>query len=89
MNFKKFEWRIFFRVIILFLILSGAAYLMVSKHYIYFFLTIPLIIYLVIDFIQFQKKTHEELNQFVEAVHYRDFSRYFNVKQAPAELQPL
>jgi two-component system nitrogen regulation sensor histidine kinase NtrY len=37
----------------------------------------------------FKVKTHEELNQFVEAVHYRDFSRYFDVKQAPLELQPL
>jgi nitrogen fixation/metabolism regulation signal transduction histidine kinase len=45
--------------------------------------------YQVIDFIRFQKNTHNELNQFVEAVHYRDFSRYFNVKQAPAELQSL
>ena len=25
----------------------------------------------------------------MESVHYRDFSRYFDVKHAPAELQPL
>ncbi|HZI00920.1 MAG TPA: HAMP domain-containing sensor histidine kinase, partial [Flavisolibacter sp.] len=50
---------------------------------------IPILIYQVIEFIRFQGKTHEELNQFVEAVHYRDFSRYFDVKQAPLELQPL
>jgi signal transduction histidine kinase len=30
-----------------------------------------------------------ELDQFVESVHYRDFSRYFDVKHAPVELQPL
>jgi two-component system, NtrC family, nitrogen regulation sensor histidine kinase NtrY len=89
MNFKKFEWRILSRVFLLFISLAGSAYLMVTGLYIYFFLTIPVIIYQVVDFIRFQKKTHEELNQFVEAVHYRDFSRYFNVKQAPAELQPL
>ena len=89
MNVKKFEWRILLRVILLFITLAISAYLLVSSRLIYFFLTIPLIIYQVIDFIEFQKKTHKELNQFVEAVHYRDFSRYFNVKQAPAELQPL
>ena len=89
MNVKKFEWRILLRVILLFFTLAVSAYLLVSNRYIYFFLTLPLIIYQVIDFIEFQKKTHKELNQFVEAVHYRDFSRYFNVKQAPAELQPL
>jgi two-component system, NtrC family, nitrogen regulation sensor histidine kinase NtrY len=32
---------------------------------------------------------HEELSQFVEAVHYRDFSRYFDEKHAPADLQSL
>ncbi len=42
-----------------------------------------------IEFISFQRKAQEELNQFVEAVHYRDFSRYFDVKHAPAELQPM
>jgi two-component system, NtrC family, nitrogen regulation sensor histidine kinase NtrY len=89
MNVKKFEWRILIRVILLFCTLAVSAYLLVTYRYIYFFLTIPLIIYQVVDFIEFQKKTHKELNQFVEAVHYRDFSRYFNVKQAPAELQPL
>ncbi|MEP6845800.1 MAG: HAMP domain-containing sensor histidine kinase, partial [Panacibacter sp.] len=31
----------------------------------------------------------EEVAQFVESVHYRDFSRYFDVKHAPLELQPL
>jgi signal transduction histidine kinase len=42
-----------------------------------------------LELFRFQRKTHEELNQFVEAIHYRDFSRHFNVKQAPVELQPL
>jgi signal transduction histidine kinase len=55
----------------------------------YLIFIIPILIYQVIEFIRFQGKTHEELNQFVEAVHYRDFSRYFDVKQAPLELQPL
>jgi signal transduction histidine kinase len=39
--------------------------------------------------IRFQRKAQDELGQFVESVHYRDFSRYFDVKHAPAELQPL
>lgn len=49
----------------------------------------PVILYQVIEFNRFQRKAHEELNQFVESVHYRDFSRYFDVKHAPVELQPL
>jgi signal transduction histidine kinase len=43
----------------------------------------------VIEFFRFQKKTQDELNQFVESVHYRDFSRYFDVKHASADIQPL
>jgi signal transduction histidine kinase len=46
-------------------------------------------VYQVVEFIRFQHKAQDELNQFVESVHYRDFSRYFDVKHAPAELQPL
>src|SRR5204862_5783727 len=36
-----------------------------------------------------QRKAHAELGEFVESVHYRDFSRYFDVKHAPTDLQPL
>lgn len=89
MNFKKFEWRIIVRVIVLFLTLLLSSWLIVQKQYVFLILIIPFTIFLVTDFIRFQKKTHQELQQFVEAVHYRDFSRYFNVKKAPAELQPL
>src|SRR6185369_3951699 len=57
--------------------------------YVYLLIAVPVILYQVVEFFKFQRKAHEELGQFVEAVHYRDFSRYFDVKHAPAELQPL
>jgi nitrogen fixation/metabolism regulation signal transduction histidine kinase len=43
----------------------------------------------VYDLYRYQKKAEVELKQFVESVHYRDFTRYFDVKHAPTELQPL
>jgi signal transduction histidine kinase len=89
MTFKKLEWRITWRVLALFVVLSGASFLLVREAYLFFVLLIPVCIYQVVEFIRFQRKTHEELSQFVEAVHYRDFSRYFDVKHAPAELQSL
>ncbi len=55
----------------------------------YLILVLPIIIYQLIEFYRFHRKAHEELNQFVESVHYRDFSRNFDVKHAPVELQPL
>jgi two-component system, NtrC family, nitrogen regulation sensor histidine kinase NtrY len=89
MTFKNFEWRILLRVLLLFVTLSAASFLLVKGYYLYLAFLSPVIIYQVIEFNRFQRKAHEELNQFVESVHYRDFSRYFDVKHAPIELQPL
>jgi signal transduction histidine kinase len=61
----------------------------VNQWYVYLLLAIPVIIYQLIDFYRFHKKAHDELDQFVESVHYRDFSRSFDVKHAPIEIQPL
>ena len=89
MTFKKYEWRILLRVVLLFITLSIAAFLLVKGLYVYLLLAAPVIIYQVINLYRFQQKAHKELEQFVESVHYRDFSRYFDVKHAPAEIQPL
>jgi two-component system, NtrC family, nitrogen regulation sensor histidine kinase NtrY len=75
--------------LVLFVVLSAASYVLISGYYVFLILLVPIIIYLMVEFVRFQRKAHEELNQFVESVHYRDFSRYFDVKHAPAELQPL
>jgi len=87
--FKQFEWRILIRVVLLFITLSGTSFLLVRGYYVYLLLAVPLIIYQLVDFYKFHKKAHDELNQFVESVHYRDFSRSFDVKHAPVEIQPL
>jgi two-component system nitrogen regulation sensor histidine kinase NtrY len=89
MIFKNFQWRILSRVLLLFITLTAASYLLVSKLHLYLALLAPLLFYQIVEFIRFQKKTHDELKEFVEAIHYRDFSRYFDVKHAPADIQPL
>ena len=89
MTFKKFEWRILLRVLLLFVTLSGASFILVKEWYVYLLIIVPVIIYQVVEFFRFQRKAHMELEQFVESVHYRDFSRYFDVKHAPAEVQTL
>jgi len=76
-------------VILLFAMLSAASFLLVKGWYAYLLLLFPIIIYQVVEFYRFQRKAHDELNQFVESAHYRDFSRYFDVKHAPIEIQPL
>lgn len=69
--------------------LSVASFLLVKGWFAYLLLLLPVIIYQVVEFYRFQRKAHDELNQFVESAHYRDFSRYFDVKHAPVEIQPL
>jgi len=76
-------------VLFLFITLSFASFLLVKQWYVYLLIAAPVIIYQLIDIFRFQKKAQDELNEFVESVHYRDFSRYFDVKHAPLELQPL
>src|SRR5436190_19447648 len=89
MIFKQFEWRILVRILLLFITLSISSFFLVKELYVYLLIAVPVIIYQIVDFYRFHKKAHDELNEFVESVHYRDFSRYFDVKHAPLELQPL
>jgi two-component system nitrogen regulation sensor histidine kinase NtrY len=86
---KRFEFRIFIRIILLFITLSATSFLVVKGWFIYMLLISPVVIYQLVEMYRFQNKAQDEINQFVESVHYRDFSRYFDVKHAPAELQPM
>ncbi len=86
---KNSEWRIVVRVAILFIVLAAESFSLVKQWYLAAALLSPLIIYIVVDFFNFHRGAQEELSQFVEAIHYRDFSRNFDVKHAPADIQPL
>ncbi len=89
MTFKKYEWRLLIKVVLLFAALVVAAWLLVNKKYLYLSIIGPLVLYQLYDVYGMLKKAQDEVQEFVESIHYRDFSRYFNVKEAPAELQTL
>src|SRR5580658_5596721 len=91
MIFNRYEWRLVLRVVIMFITLTITSILVDkgSTYYIFLVLTVPLVVYEVIDLIRFQKKAQDEVSQFVESIHYRDFSRHFDVRKAPNELKPL
>jgi nitrogen fixation/metabolism regulation signal transduction histidine kinase len=89
MIFKNTEWRIVIRVVMLFITLSAESFCLVKQWYLAAALLSPLIIYLVVDFFNFHREAQQELSQFVEAIHYRDFSRNFDVKHAPQDIKPL
>lgn len=87
--FNRTAWRIFVRIFLLFLTITTGAFLLVNQFFVYLLLLAPLVAYQLFELYRFQRKAQDELQQFVESIHYRDFSRYFDVKHAPAELQPL
>jgi two-component system, NtrC family, nitrogen regulation sensor histidine kinase NtrY len=89
MIFKRYEWRLLLRVLILFITLTATAVIAVQGQFIYMVIACPLLVYELIDMIRFQKKAQDEVSQFVESIHYRDFSRHFDVRKAPTELKPL
>ncbi|WP_224998690.1 PAS domain-containing sensor histidine kinase [Cesiribacter sp. SM1] len=89
MIFKSFEARLSARVIMLFFTLSITAYLLVSERVVYGIILLPIALYQLWELINFQHKAQAELRQFVESIQYRDFSRHFDVKHAPVELQDL
>jgi two-component system, NtrC family, nitrogen regulation sensor histidine kinase NtrY len=89
MTFKKYEWRLLLKALLLFTALVTAAWLLVNKKYLYLSIVMPIVLYQLYDVYRMLKKAQDEVQEFVESIHYRDFSRYFNVKEAPAELQTL
>jgi two-component system nitrogen regulation sensor histidine kinase NtrY len=87
--FRNYRWHILWRVLLMVVTISITSFLLVKGWFLYEVFAVPVVIFQVLDFYRFHKKAQEEVEQFVESVHYRDFSRYFDVKHAPLELQPL
>jgi two-component system nitrogen regulation sensor histidine kinase NtrY len=89
MVFKRYEWRLMLRVLLLFLTLLAISLVIVKGLYWFLLIGAPVVAFELLDFLKFNKKAHNEVEQFVESVHYRDFSRHFDVSHAPIELKPL
>lgn len=89
MQFKRYEWKIIKRVVLLILNTTGIAVLFVKGFFIYELIPFGIIIYQIYDFYVFNRKAYDEIATYVESVHYRDFSRHFNVKEAPNELKTI
>lgn len=89
MIFKNYEWKLVVRVGILLLTSLAIAFVVANKVYNLLILLVPILIFIVAEAFRFLKKSQDEVNEFVESVHYRDFSRHFDVSHAPVEIQPL
>src|SRR6187549_1084247 len=89
MKFNRFEWALSIRIVMLLAVMSGIALLLVKGIYPLAGIACMVLIFQVFDLYRFTNKSNEELQQFVESVHYRDFSRRFDEKNAPTSLQPM
>jgi two-component system nitrogen regulation sensor histidine kinase NtrY len=89
MIFRKYEWKLVIRVLLLLATLTAFAFLVMSKRFSFLIIIVPVIIFQLLEIFKFLKTTQDEVTDFVESVHYRDFSRHFDVSHAPVELQPL
>lgn len=83
------QWKIMLRSAMLLLAAFACSLLVVKEMYLFALAPAVLVLLTIVSLIRQQTKTQEELQQFVESVQYRDFSRHFNVSHAPAEVQPL
>lgn len=65
------------------------AYLIYNGRSNFLYFAVLVFLYQVYELFSNQKRVYRELEEFSEAVYYRDFSRNFNLHRSPAELQPL
>ena len=89
MTFRKYEIKLGIRISLLVLTMSIMAYLIYSRQSNYIYIPAFLFVYQVYELFANQKKVYRELEEFSEAMFYRDFSRHFDVNRSAAELQPL
>lgn len=81
--------RLVIRIVLLAVEIFIASYLIISTQFLFGGIVLLVAIYQSYNLYEFLKKAQAEVQQFVEGVHYRDFSRHFDVKHAPAEVQSL
>lgn len=89
MKSNKLFWKLFLRILILTATITAAVFCFFKDKPQFILIILPLIAYQIFEMYRFQKKTHDELEQFVESVNYRDFSRYFDVKKGDSEVRYL
>lgn len=89
MTSKRPEWSILFKVSLLFATLFALCYFLVNKQWWFSACVLPFCIAAVLYFFRYHQKIRREMEEYVLAIHYRDFTRNFSWKNAPIELKPL
>ena len=85
----RYKWNILVRILLQTAALFALSFFLLKGWWLYAALMAPVVLFLLAGFYRFVRNAQIEVEEFAEAVHYRDFSRNFNIRQAPFELRPL
>lgn len=88
-NKKKLIFHVVLKVLFLLITLTVLVFFSLRSQWIYALIAVPFVIWAVIYFIRYTFRVNQDINEFVEAIHYRDFTRYYALKNSPATLQTL
>jgi two-component system, NtrC family, nitrogen regulation sensor histidine kinase NtrY len=89
MIFNTFQFRLFIRVTILAISLFVCAYSMLHFPVIYVCLIALVCLFQIVSLYHSLKRAHDEVQDFVQSIKYKDFTKHFNIKQAPTDLKQL
>ncbi len=87
MIFKRFEIPIWWRIILAVLALSLLILFVYTAWFLLIVLTVFIFIFLIWDYYHQLNKVKVEMQDFLEAIKYRDFTRNYQVKNAPKGTQ--
>ena len=89
MNYKSYILKLFLRVFIFVGLILGLVYFIYEDKTIYLTLISFAILYSIADIYQFIKRRFAAMDDFFEAVKYRDFSRWFPEDRGPKDIRFL
>lgn len=89
MNYNSYIFRLFFRIILLTAALMGLIYLIYVEKTAFATTLVFFILYLIYNTYGFVKRRFVAMDDFFEAVKYRDFSRWFPEDRGPKDIRFL
>ena len=89
MNYKTYIVRLFFRIVLLVCNILAIIYCIYKDQSTYLVITIIILLYVITNTYTFVKRRFVAMDDFFEAVKYRDFSRWFPEDKGPKDIRFL
>jgi two-component system nitrogen regulation sensor histidine kinase NtrY len=89
MIFKKSDKKLLIRLLLLAISISLISYSVFHNNNLLLTIFVFIIFFQFVDLFRFYSRVKTEVEEFAESAHYRDFSRKYDTKNSPAELEPL